>query len=376
MRFLFTCGGTAGHIYPAIAVAGRLRALMPDCEILFVGAEGKMETELVPREGYDIKTVRITNLQRKMSVQGIVHNIGTMKNLAFSMTEAGRILALFRPDVAVGTGGYVCFPVLYKASKMGIPTAVLESNAVPGLTTKMLAERVDRVMVGLNGTQSAYKNSKRVVYTGTPVRGEFLQYDKEMARRKLGLGMDRPLLVSFWGSLGASKMNETMLEFIRRNYNDERFRHIHASGGGEESSASMKTALRKLGVTDIADYGIQIQPYIYNMPTVMAAADIVLCRAGASTLAELTAMGKPAILVPSPYVTGNHQEENAKVLEKSGAAVMIRERDCTGEMLYNKVSAILADPIQLRDMSRAMKAAGDPEARENITKIILELMKK
>lgn len=376
MRFLFTCGGTAGHIYPAIAVAGRLRALMPNCDILFVGAEGKMETELVPREGYEIKTVRITNLQRRVSVQGIIHNIGTMKNLAFSMAEAGRILAHFRPHVAVGTGGYVCYPVLHKASRMGIPTAVHESNAVPGLTTKMLAERVDRVMLGMKGAQRAYKRSSRVVYTGTPVRGEFLTLEKEYARRKLKLGMDRPLVVSFWGSLGASKMNEIMPEFIRRNYNDERFRHIHATGGGEAGEAAMREAIKALGVTDEKNYGIDIRPYIYDMPTVMAAADLVLCRAGASTLAELTALGKPVILVPSPYVTGNHQEENAKTLEEQGAAIMVRERACSGEDLYNKVSALLADPIQLRDMGRAMKAAGNPEATENITKIILEIMKK
>jgi len=376
MRFLFACGGTAGHIYPAIAVAGRLRALIPDCEILFVGAEGKMETELVPQEGYEIKTVKITNLQRRISFQGIVHNVGTIKNLAFSMGEAGRILADFRPDVAVGTGGYVCYPVLYKASKMGIPTAVHESNMVPGLTTKMLAERVDRVMVGFDGAQSAYRRSRRVSYTGTPVRGEFLALSKEEARASLGMDMDKPLVVSFWGSLGASKMNQDMLPFIRHNFNKEGFRHIHATGGGAAGYQAMERALTAQGVTDAKNYGIDIRPYIHDMPKVMAAADLILCRAGASTLAELTAMGKPAILIPSPNVTGNHQEENAKALAQGGGAVMIKERDCTGGALYDQVTALLADPIRLRDMGRAMKDMGNPNATDTITEIILEIMKK
>jgi len=376
MRFLFACGGTAGHIYPAIAVAGRLRALIPDCEILFVGAEGKMEMDLVPREGYDIKALKITNLQRQISVQGLVHNIGTIKNLAFSMGEAGRIIAGFRPDVAVGTGGYVCYPMLYKAAKMGIPTAVHESNMVPGLTTRMLADRVNRVMVGFDGAQKAYKRSRRVIYTGTPVRGEFLNLTKEEARARLGLDMDRPLVVSFWGSLGAAKMNGNMQNFIRLNYNREGFRHIHATGGGARGQKTLLDALEARGVTDAKDYGIDIRAYIHDMPAVMAAADLVLCRAGASTLAELTALGKPAILVPSPNVTANHQEENAMALERGGGALMIREQDCSGEILYDAVSALLADPARLRDMGGAMERMGNPKATDAITEIVLEIMRK
>ena len=374
MRFLFTCGGTAGHIYPALAVAGQIRQWMPDAEMLFVGAEGKMETELVPREGYEIRTVKVTNLQRKLTPKGIVHNLGSVKNLVTSMGEAQRLLREFQPDVALGTGGYVCFPVLYQAARMGIPTAVHESNAVPGLTTKRLTARVNRVMVGFEGSERYYKRDD-VVCTGTPVRDAFLQLSKEEARRELGIPADKPLVVSFWGSLGAARMNVAMRDFIRLNYEARRFWHIHATGGGETGLGAMRSALEAQGVKDPLARGIDLRAYIYDMPKVMAAADFILCRAGASTLAELTAMGKPAILIPSPYVANNHQEKNARALEEGGGAIMLRETDSTGEALYRIVSERLEVSDQLRGMEQAMRRMGNPGATEAITKIVLDLIK-
>ncbi len=187
MKFLFTCGGTAGHINPALAVAGALKEAKPDSEFLFIGAEGRMETDLVPRAGYDIRTVRITNIHRGFSAEDIKHNLNTLKNVVTSTGEAKKIIREFGPDVVVGTGGYVCYPVLKAAHSLGIPTAVHESNAVPGLTTKMLEGSVDAIMVGFEESRSNYKHPERVVVTGTPVRGEFLNTDKLAARRALGL---------------------------------------------------------------------------------------------------------------------------------------------------------------------------------------------
>jgi len=376
LRFLFTCGGTAGHIYPAISVAGQLKALFPDCEILFVGAEGKMETELVPREGYAIRTVKITNLQRKLSVSGVMHNVKTVKNLVFSKGAAKRIIKDFAPDIAIGTGGYVCYPVLKQAAKMGIPTVIHESNAVPGLTTKMLAPKVDCVMTGFAGVEAEYKKAKRVSYTGTPVRGAFLELDQMQARAELGIPADKHLVVSFWGSLGAAKMNAMMPDFIRRACQAEQFWQIHATGGGESGLESMLSALNVLGVSDPAQHGIDLRGFIYDMPRTLAAADLVLCRAGASTLAELTAMGKPAVLVPSPYVTGNHQEENALALVQGGGAVMLREGECTSDILYDTVTGLLAKPGRLSEMATDMRHMGNPEATARITEIVLDLMKK
>jgi len=220
-----------------------------------------------------------------------------------------------------------------------------------------------------------YKRRDNVVYTGTPVRGDFLRWTREEARAEIGIPRDKPLVLSFWGSLGAAKMNGAMREFIRQNYETQSFCHIHATGGGERGLDAMKTALTTMGVTDPLARGIDVQAYIHDMPKVMAAADIILCRAGASTLAELTAMGKPCVLVPSPYVTNNHQEENARALQSGGGAVMLREAECTGEVLYRTVTELLRGPSRLANMGRAMREMGKPDATEAITKLIFEMMK-
>ncbi|MBP3539345.1 MAG: UDP-N-acetylglucosamine--N-acetylmuramyl-(pentapeptide) pyrophosphoryl-undecaprenol N-acetylglucosamine transferase, partial [Oscillospiraceae bacterium] len=214
MKFILTCGGTAGHINPALAIAGRLRELMPDCGILFIGAEGKMEMELVPREGYKIEALKITNISRGKSFDALKHNFETLKNVAVSTHEAKRIIREYKPDAVIGTGGYVCYPVLKAAHDLGVATAVHESNAVPGLTTKLLAEHVNKVMVGFEESRSAYHHPDKVEVTGTPVRGEFATYSKAQAKRELGLDPDEPLVVSVWGSLGAAHMNKVMGELI------------------------------------------------------------------------------------------------------------------------------------------------------------------
>lgn len=374
IRFLFTCGGTAGHINPALAVAGRLRELLPDCDCLFVGAEGNMEAKLVPQAGYRLETIRITNLQRSLSLSGIAHNLKTVKNLAVSMPAAGRILKAFRPDVAVGTGGYVCYPVLRKAGRQGVPTVLHESNAVPGLTTRLLAGRVTRMLVGLRDSEGAYKSRQNVCFTGTPVRGAFLSLTKEKARAALGRTGDTPLVVSFWGSLGASNMNRIMEQFFAAAQGRQAFDHIHATGGGEEGCARMKDRLRACGVPERT--GVDIRPYIHDMPTVMAAADLILCRAGASTLSELAVLGKPVILVPSPYVTNNHQEKNARLMEEKGAAILVKEETCSGEELYRTVTGLLADKARLADMGRRMEGLGNRDAVDRIVEIILGLCHK
>ena len=370
MNFLFTCGGTAGHINPALAVAGRLRELMPDCGVLFVGAEGKMETDLVPREGYGIKTVHITNISRGRSVQAVLHNIATVKNVVAATQEAKRIIRDFRPDAAIGTGGYVCYPVLKAAHDLGIPTAVHESNAVPGLTTKMLAGSVDAVMVGFEESRAFYPHPEKVVVTGTPVRGAFTKCSRREARAELGLPLDKPLVVSVWGSLGAERMNGIMTDLIALAGKNAGFSLIHSAGSG--GYAGMKEKLAE-AAPGCEKYGIDVREYIYDMPRVMAAADLILCRSGASTLAELTYMGKPAVLVPSPNVTNNHQEKNARVIEKAGGAKVLLEGGLDAPLLLETVKTLLADPEGMKEMSESMKSLAVPDAAEKITEIVLGL---
>lgn len=373
MKFILSCGGTAGHINPALAVAGRLRELMPDCEILFIGAEGKMEMELVPREGYKIEPLKITNISRGHSLEAIVHNLDTLKNVAVSTREAKRIMREFKPDVVIGTGGYVCYPVLMAASELKIPTAVHESNAVPGLTTKLLAEHVDKVMVGFEESRGAYHHPEKVEVTGTPVRGEFAAYSKALAKRELGLDPDEPLVVSVWGSLGAAHMNKIMGELITMMDDSRPFRLIHSVGTRyfEDFMATLRQR-----APDFARFGADVRKYIYDMPRVMAAADLILCRAGASTLSELAYMGKPVIIVPSPNVTNNHQEKNARVLEKAGGAKVFLEGEFDAPALMDTVRGLLGDSAQLEAMSQAMLSLAVPGATDRICDIILSLPAK
>lgn len=373
MKFILTCGGTAGHINPALAVAGRLRELMPDCEILFIGAEGKMEMELVPREGYKIEPLKITNISRGHSLEAIIHNLDTLKNVAVSTREAKRIMREFKPDVVIGTGGYVCYPVLMAASELKIPTAVHESNAVPGLTTKLLAEHVDKVMVGFEESRGAYHHPEKVEVTGTPVRGEFAAYSKALAKRELGLNPDEPLVVSVWGSLGAAHMNKIMGELITMMDDSRPFRLIHSVG--TRYFEDFMSALRQRA-PDFARFGADVRKYIYDMPRVMAAADLILCRAGASTLSELAYMGKPVIIVPSPNVTNNHQEKNARVLEKAGGAKVFLEGEFDAPALMDTVRGLLGDSTQLEAMSQAMLSLAVPGATDRICDIILSLPAK
>lgn len=372
MKFILTCGGTAGHINPAIAVAGRLRELMPDCGILFIGAEGNMETDLVPREGYDIRAVKITNISRGHRLEDIKHNLDTVKNVAVSTHEARKIIKEFRPDVVIGTGGYVCFPVLSAAHELNIPTAVHESNAVPGLTTRLLADRVNKIMVGFEESRASYRHSDRVSVTGTPVRGAFSCYTKESAKRELGLPEDKPLVVSVWGSLGAGHMNKVMTELIPMLSGNNEFYLIHSAGNGYYKQMSIE-------LTDAAPeyraWGVDVREYIYDMPRVMAAADLVLCRAGASTLAELAYMGKPVILVPSPNVTNNHQEKNARVLERAGGAKVFLEGEFDAAGLLAAVRELLRDRTRLERMSEAMYSLAVNDATDKICNIILDLAK-
>ena len=369
MNFLFVCGGTAGHINPAIAIATELRRSLPDAKILFVGAGKELEKKLIPRAGYHVLKIRMSGLQRGFTADDLIHNIITVRNMATAGFEASNLLHRYKPAAVIGTGGYICYPVMRRAALMGIPTVIHESNAIPGLTTKLLSASVDRVLVSFPGLEKQYRRPERVFFTGTPVRAGFgaALDDDEPAETDR-----KPRVVSFWGSLGAERMNETMAEFIKLNIDSGEFDHIHATGkaGGVDE---MKKRLARLGAPDVMPAGIEISEYIDDMPSVMSAADIVLSRAGASTVAELTVMGKPAVLIPSPYVANNHQEENAKQLQKTGGAVMLLEKECTGENLFNTVSQLLKDKDRLERMSFAQKSLAAPEAASIIVDMIIRL---
>ena len=370
-RVIFTCGGTAGHVNPAIALAQLMHQRDPETKFLFVGAERGLEKDLIPKAGYDFRTVHISSFHRSVKPREIRHNVISVMNLMRAPREARAILRAFSPDVVIGTGGYASFPMVKAAAKAGIPTAVHESNMVPGLTTEMLEPFADRIMVGFEACREHYRHPEKVIVTGTPVRQDFFRLTKAEAKRALGVDDGRPLLVSFWGSLGASGMNRLMADFLALEAAKEPFHHIHGAGKG--GYPVLLDLLRQKGV-DLKDHpALQVREYIYDMAVVMRAADLVLCRAGASTISELTALGVPALIVPSPYVTNNHQEKNARVLESAGGAVVLLEPDCSGQALFRAASGILHDQERRTAMENAMSALGIRDATERIYQTVLEI---
>lgn len=372
MNVIFTCGGTAGHVNPALALAGLMQSRHPDVKILFVGSVRGMEGKLIRKAGYDFRAIEIDNFHRSFKPADIRHNLHTAQLVIRTPKQAKRILAEFQPDLIIGTGGYASYPMVKYGARAGIPTAVHESNMVPGLTTKTLEPLVDRVMVGFEACRQYYAHPDKVVVTGTPVRGDFFTMTREEARAKLGYIDNRPLLVSFWGSLGASHMNEEMVDFIRAELADgQPFHHIHA--GGSSGYAAMQTQMDAAGIS-LAGSSVDVREYIYDMPTVMRAADLVISRGGASTISELTALGMPSIIVPSPYVVNNHQEKNARVLEQAGGIRLVLESESTGERLYGAAMEILGDSSLREKMHKAMLALAIPDATERIYQTVMSLL--
>lgn len=370
MRVLMTGGGTAGHINPALAIAAKIQQEDPSADILFVGAKGRMETTLVPQAGYPIRTVDVRGFQRRLTVKNIGRNLSAAVHAVTAGRESSRILRDFRPDIAIGTGGYVCGPILRKAAQMGIPVAVHESNAYPGVTVKMLAKYAT-VMLADEAARKYLPPDARVVVTGNPIRADFLRISKEEARRELGLD-GRPLILSFGGSLGAERLNAVMAEVLGRSHEKKAYQHIH--GTGRRGYDSFCARLKEKGVP-VHDDGIWVREYIDDMPRCMAAADLVISRSGAMTLSELPAAGKASILIPSPNVAENHQYHNAMVLVNRGAALCIEEKDLTADSLWEAMESIVAHPDVMHEMAAKAHSAAILDAADRIYEVISGMLR-
>ena len=373
MNLIFTCGGTAGHINPAIAIANMMKERYPDAKILFIGATGHMEEKLVPQAGFEVKCLPGSGLSRKLNPAGIKKNLYAIKCVLDAVKECKRTFREFKPDVVIGTGGYASFPALYAAQSMGIPTCVHEANAVPGVTTKMAANKASQVLVAFEESVRYYKHPEKVEVVGMPVRQEFLYTTKQQAREELGL--KGHVVVSAFGSQGAKVMNETMADMMPMEQKDGfPFHHIHATGSfGKEW---MPKRVKDNGVNYENIAALDIREYIYNMPTVMAAADIIIGRAGSATCNEIAASGTPCILIPSPNVTNNHQEKNARVLEEGGGAVVVLEKDCTPEKMYELIRDLLKDEDRREEMSRKLHTMVHLNSTERICDIVEQLSKR
>lgn len=369
MKILFAGGGTAGHINPALAVAGYLKDRINEIEIYYIGTERGLESRLVRAEGYDFRTIDIRGFQRKPTVKNIKDNVINVFRLIKASSDAKTILKEINPDVVIGTGGYVSGPVLREAVKLGFKTAIHEQNAFPGVTTKMLASRVDRVMLAIPQAEKYLQAKTKPIVTGNPVRPSLFKYSKEQARELLGLD-NRPMILSFGGSLGARPINDAVAGLLKWGNNKGTCYFYHATG--KVGYPYMNDKLKQKGV-DTSDKMIHILEYIDNMDVLLPAADLVICRAGAITLSELECLGKPSILIPSPYVAENHQYHNAMTLVERNAAMILEEKDLSEESLISKVDSILCDADKLSSMGENAKGCAIADANKRIAEVILNL---
>ncbi len=371
MRVLIAAGGTAGHINPALAIAGALKAADPSAEIHFAGRREGMEYGLVTKAGYPFHHIEINGFQRRLNPENIVRNVVAVWHLALSGPRTQKILKEVNPDLVIGCGGYVSGPVVRAAAKRGIKTAIHEQNAFPGVTNKLLAKDVDLVLAASADAVQKLGAPDKTYVVGNPVRPEVLSADRAAARQKLGAG-DRAVILSFGGSLGADRINQVVADLCAwEKEQGANVLHLHATG--KRGVGLFERLQKQKGFAPGPN--LVVTPYINNMPQLLAAADLVIARSGALTLAELEAVGRASILIPSPNVAENHQYYNALELEKAGAAVVIEAQNLTGQKLTDTGQAQLAVPGKLSAMGAAARTLGDPRSLEHITEKLLNLVK-
>lgn len=351
LRVLLAGGGTAGHVNPALAIAEIIKSHEPDAEFAFAGNPEKLEAKLVPQAGHKFYPISVEGFQRKLNGKNIKRNLHALKCLTKTGGRSKEIISDFKPDLVIGTGGYVAGPVVRMAAKMGIPTAIHEQNAYPGVTNKLLSKYADKVMLTVEEAKQYLDPKIEYTVTGLPVRSGFATVTKDEARRQLGFDKDTVCILSTGGSLGAGAINSTVLDLIAWYKNEGiTVNHIHSYGGNGRETQFEK-CLAERGVRLEGNPHLIVKEYINNMPTCMAAADLVISRCGANALTELEAMGRGSILVPSPIVAGNHQYHNGMVLQKAGAAIVIEQKDLTSEWLINTVKNLLDDRKKLAALS-------------------------
>lgn len=365
MRVLLTGGGTAGHINPAVAIAKYIKEKEPESEFLFIGTERGLEKTLVPKEGFEIEFVKVSGLKRKLTLE----NVKVLKEFITSKIEARKIIDSFKPDVVIGTGGYACTPAVYAAKKRNIPVIIHEQNVYPGLAIKMLTKKADVTAISFPETEKLIE-AKACALTGNPLRPNlFDKVDKEKVRREYGFD-GKSVVLFFGGSLGAERMNDALCDMIEAGF--EGFNLIAATGQKHYDGIVERLRGRNIDFEKMTN--LALLPYIYNMNEVLGCADMAVCRAGAITISELNALGKASVLIPSPYVAHNHQEQNARYLEKNGAARVLVEKELTGESLKSAIMDVLSDPESLAKMCENSQKLGQKDACEKIYKIIKTLI--
>ncbi len=363
MRVILSGGGTGGHIYPAISIAHKIREKHPNAEILFIGARRGMENNIVPKEGYSIKFITVSYLKRKFSL----HNIKSVAMLFKGMLEARKIIKDFKPDIVIGTGGFVCGPVVYVASKLGIKTIIHEQNVFPGLTNRILDRHVDKIALSFEEAEKYFKNKDKLVVTGNPIRSDFFDITEEEAMSRYGNELNMPLVLVVGGSGGAFRINNAIIDILKE-YKPRKFRIILVTG-----KRLYEQAVKSIEKQNLLE-NHKIVPYINDMPYAIKACDLIVCSAGAITIAEITAVGKPAILIPKAYTAENHQQYNANAMANKGAAFVIYENELNGKVLNEKIEEILGNRKILKSMEAASRKGAITDAANRIYNEIKKLL--
>lgn len=368
MKAIISGGGTGGHIYPGVAIAKKIKEKLPNAEILFVGSENGLEKKLVPKEGFKIKLITVEGLNKKISMRTFAA-IGKVFKGYF---QANSIIREFKPDIIIGTGGYVCGPVVLAAAVRGIPTVIHEQNAFPGMTNKLLSHFASKIAITFKESEKYFPKNK-VVYTGNPIRSQILNINRTKAREIWGFDKDKPLILVVGGSRGAKNINMAVVDLIPVLYK-EHLQLLFATGENQYEEVIKSLEEKKI---DYRNYkGIKIQPYIFNMQDALGACDIIVSRAGATILSEITALGIPSILIPSPYVANNHQEFNAMSLEQNGAAVVIKENQLKADIFKEQVLNLAKNKEMLAKMSANASRIAILDAADKIYEIVESLVKQ
>ena len=373
MKVIIAAAGTGGHINPGIAIANKIMKEQPDSEIIFIGTNRGLETDLVPKAGYELKTINSYGFSKKLTITNIKRMIKTFKSIG----EARRIVKDFKPDIIIGTGGYICVSVCLAAKKLKMAYIIHESNALPGLATKVVAKNANRILVGFKeAKERLQKCEKKVVVTGSPTKTRDLGYDLdqiEYKKRELGFDKKEPLVLIFGGSQGAKNINNSVKGIIEHKKNIDGKYQICWAAGPEQYDIVKKEFLEKdINIDNVKK--AKVYPYIYNMEEVMNVCDLVVARSGAMTITEIEEVGKPAIFIPLPNVSGNHQEYNARALEDEGAARVILDKDLNEEILDSTIRELIVDKGQLKEMAKASKRKQIKNVEENIYKEVIDVL--
>ncbi|WP_246940180.1 undecaprenyldiphospho-muramoylpentapeptide beta-N-acetylglucosaminyltransferase [Bacillus pinisoli] len=362
MKVMISGGGTGGHIYPALALINEIKKKEPKASFLYVGTETGLEKSIVEKAGIPFTSINITGFKRKLSLD----NVKTIMRFVTGVHKSKQLIKDFKPDVVIGTGGYVCGPVVYAAAKLNVPTIIHEQNSVPGLTNKFLSRYVSKIAICFSEAGS-YFPSNKVVFTGNPRATEVVQNQK-IDKSTLGLDPTKKTVLIVGGSRGARPINDACIRALP-DFKKQNYEVLYITG--EIHYDKVREEISKAGNPS----NVMVKPFVHNMPDILKNIDLIVARAGATTLAEITALGVPSILIPSPYVTNNHQEKNARSLVQNGAAKLIIESELTNETLVNEINEIILNPIQWKKMRDNTLSLGIPDAAEKLYQLIKQLEK-